>query len=203
MSPLTPAYDNKIARKYSVGTINHKVDNKIALQEDIGWPAEANVPVICLPAGMTDELGGKLLLETLPGIMSLNAELLILGKGSKEYGSLFSDLAKDKDHKVHIVAESDEGVRQMYAAADMALFCTDPAGLPELEHCLQYGAVPIAPSTKALKTYNPVQESGNSFLYEQLNHWHCFAAVVRAVETHKFPFDWRTIQKNCMESVKE
>ena len=89
----------------------------------------------------------------------------------------------------------------MYAAADAALFLADPSTLPELRHCLQYGVVPIASECGALENYNPIQESGNAFLYEKLDPWHCFAAIVRATETHCFPFDWRTIQKHCMESM--
>ena len=68
---------------------------------------------------------------------------------------------------------------------------------------MHYGAVPIAPRTPSLQNYNPVQESGNAFLYDELTKWHCFGAIVRALETFNFPFDWRTIQRHCMEEVIE
>ena len=37
------------------------------------------------------------------------------------------------------------------------------------------------------------------FMFEKITVWHAFAAVVRALETYRFPFDWKTIQKHCMQ----
>ena len=202
MTNLSPSYDNKIARKYSIKTLEHKVQNKTSLQEELGWPTEKRMPILCIPTGMSKDLGGELLKDVLPGLMTLGMEILILGKGSNEYGELFTKLTKEKGHRISIIKDDDEGKRKMYAAADMALFLTEPDNLTELQDALNYGAVPIAPTTKALKNYNPIQENGNSFLYEQPTQWHCFAAAVRALETQCFPFDWRTIQRNCMESAK-
>ena len=90
--------------------------------------------------------------------------------------------------------------RQMCTDLSFTLFLSDPATLPELSRCLQSGAVPVAPTTKLLKNYDPNQENGNAFLYEALTHWQAFAAVVRALETYRFPYDWKTIQKEGMEA---
>ena len=202
MINLSPSYDNKIAQKYSIKTLDHKVQNKIALQEELGWPAEKKIPILCISTGMTKELGGDLLKEVLPGILSLGVEVVVLGKGSNEYGELFTKLTEKNGHRIAIMKDTDESRRKMYAASDMALFLSDPTDLPELTHSLSYGVVPIAPINKKVQNYNAVQESGNAFLYDQLNMWHCFAAIIRAIETHNFPFDWKTIQRNGMETVK-
>jgi len=203
MHTLSPAYDNKIARKYSVRTIEHKIENKLALQESLGWPKEKRMPMLCIPTGVSDALGGPLLRALVPGILTQGISLLVLGKGTQEYGTMFTDLAKEKSYKIAILKNEDESIRSMYAAADMALFLVDPAPLPELECALRYGTVPIAPSTKALQNYNPVQENGNAFLFTEKTEWHAFAAIVRALETYNFPFDWRTIQRNCMQEAQE
>lgn len=200
MSALSPAFDAHIARKYSLGSLDQKVHNKSALQEELGWPKEPRRPLLCFPAGMTDDMGGALLKDVLPGILSLQVEILVLGKGSATYGTLFTELAKQQRHRVHIVAQTDADVSKMYAAADMAMFLSDTP-MKELEHCLSYGVVPVAPHMPSLEDYDPIQERGNAFLFETPTKWLAFAALVRAVETHKFPFDWRTIQRHCMESV--
>ncbi len=199
---MTPATDQKIAQRYTALSLEKKGKNKTSLQEELGWPAENKRPVLCLPAGMSEQLGGTLLEEVLPGILSLDVELLILGKGSSHYGALFTELANKHSHRVAIIPNDEVAIRKMYAAADMALFLADPSGGSEVEEALQYGVVPIAPTTNALEDYNPVQEAGNAFLYPETNMWQCFGGIIRAIETHKFPFDWRTIQKHCMESVK-
>lgn len=203
MHTLSPAQDSVIARKYSMKSLQDKVENKIALQRELGWPAEAKRAMLCLPCGMSDELGGHLLKEVLPGILSLPVEIVIRGKGSAAYGSLFSQLTKSYGHRIAILPNDDDTVRKMYAASDMALFLSDPSALPELRHCLDYGIVPISPACGDLTNYDPNQEAGNAFTFEKPTVWHCFAAAVRAMETYRFPFDWRTIQKHAMGKSME
>ena len=198
---LSPHTDSTIAHRYSSSSLDQKLLNKTALQEEIGWPAEPKRPMLCLPAGMSEKLGGPLLQELLQGLLALPIELLIIGKGSASYGTLFTRLSKEHRHRLHILADTEENHRKMYAAADMALFLSDPSSLKELRACLQYGVVPISVPASALEDYDPVQESGNAFLYEHPNSWLAFASLVRAVETYKLPFDWRTIQKHGMETV--
>jgi glycogen synthase len=159
--------------------------------------------MVCLPAGMTEELGGELLQALLPGLFTLQTEVLVLGKGSATYGALFTKLAKEQKHRLAIVPEKPEDMQAMYAACDMALFLSDAIPQKELTLCLKYGVVPICLPSSLLDDYNPVQETGNAFVYEQPTMWSCFAALVRAVETYKFPFDWKTIQKHCLESVRD
>ncbi len=208
MHPFLPSFDPLIARKFSIGSLDLKLQNKTALQRELGWPAEPRRPVLCLPQGMTDKLGGELLVQTLPGLLTLPLELLILGKGSERFGALFTKLAADQNHRVHIVTEEEKDVHLMLAAADMALFLTDPADVDVVGRCLHYGVVPIAlegsehgRGTTLLEDYDPVQETGNAFLFAARSPWSVFASFVRAAETYKFPFDWRTIQRHCMETA--
>ncbi len=203
MPTISPSTDTHLVHKYSYTTLEQKIRNKTALQEELGWPEETKVPMICLPAGMTDALGGEVLQRLLPGLLaSTNAQLLILGKGSAEYGTLFTKIQKEYRHRIAIIPEKETDVHRMYAAADMALFLTNPPS-KELTISLSYGVIPVSPSIDILENYNPVQEAGNSFLIEGKTEWHAFAALVRAIETYKFPYDWRTIQKHAMESVKK
>ena len=199
MTPLSPAYDTKIARRYSARTLENKVENKTSLQREIGWPMEPKMPILCLPSGMSEELGGTLFRQILPGLLALPVALLVLGKGATEYGELFTSLARERGHRIAILPTTEDGMRKMYAAADLALFLADPSGSEELNACLQYGVVPVAPEIKGLADYNPIQETGDSFLFAETNPWLAFAALVRALETFKFPFDWRTIARHGME----
>lgn len=202
MTPLSPSYDNKIARKYSVKTLEEKVKNKTALQEELGWVAEPKRPILCIPSGMTEALGGKLFEEVLTGIEELPVELVVRGRGSEKYGKLFTQLSKDQKHRTAILADDDATLRKMLAASDMALFFATPEK-SELELVLRYGVVPVSLPGVKLDNYNPIQEAGNAFIYENATSWQCFAAIVRALETFKFPYDWRTIQRHAMESVEE
>lgn len=201
MPTFTPDIDRTIARTYSVKTLEGKVQNKVALQQELRWPEEPKRALLCLPAGMTDGLGGALLRELLPGLLTLPLNLVILGKGSSSYGKLFTELAKEESHRIAIIPNEETMIRKMYAGCDMALFCEASSKQPELRTCLRYGVVPIAPLEEHLLDYNPNQERGTAFTYSEPTPWHAFTAIVRALETFRFPFDWKTIQRQCMEQA--
>lgn len=187
---------------FSAGSLDRKVANKLTLQHAWGWVKEPKRAMVCFPFGMTDKLGGSLLKELLPGILSLNCELVILGKGSAEYGTLFTNLQKKHPHRVKILKNDPEEIEKMLAACDMAMCLAEPDD-SEIQECLRNGVVPVSLASPYLADYNPVQESGNAFVFEQPVVWHAFGALVRALETFKFPYDWRTIQRHAMESVQK
>lgn len=83
-------------------------------------------------------------------------------------------------------------------ASDMAL-CFE---FNDVEELLMHGIIPV--SYKGMKTqnYDPNQETGNSFIYNENNHWAIFAALVRAMETFRFPYDWKNIVREGLKSVK-
>ena len=189
--------------KRTAGLLELKQQRKTMLQESFGWPAEPKRPMACLPAGMSEKLGGAVFEELLPGLLTLPLELLVVGKGSASYGSLFTKLSKEHRHRVHIIPDAEEAQREMYEACDIALFLSDPRNMKELPLCLTTGIVPVSLPCPMLENYDPVQEVGNAFLYDSPNAWQCFAGLVRAIETYKLPFDWRTIQRNGMERLHE
>lgn len=197
MTPSSTA-DKAIFRPYDATTLEYKVQNKTALQEELGWAAEPKKAIVCIPMGVSDALGGKLLEEVLPGLLELPIEILILGKGSASYGQMLTQLAKEQKHRVAIIPNDAKMVAKMFAASDMALFLCPSAGTQEVTQALNYGTIPVTPAGAGLQDYNPNQESGNAFTYQKENAWHCYGALVRALETFKFPYDWKTIQKECM-----
>lgn len=201
MTPLSPSADTVIARPYGIHSLEQKVQNKVALQEELGWTPEPKRAMVCLPTGMSEKLGGELLKEVLPGLLMLPIEIVILGKGSSSYGAYLTEIAKEHRHRVAIINNDEASVRKMFAAADMSLFLAESTTMPELHVSMRYGTIPVCPANKILTSYDPNQESGEAFVFEKMSPWLCFAAVVRALETYRFPFDWRTIQKHCMEKM--
>lgn len=162
---------------------------------------EPKQPIVCIPTAISESMGGKLLDEVLQGLLELPIGIVILGKGSKKYGDLFTKLSKDSGHRIGILPDDEESVRRMIAGSDIALFCTDkPRDMLELT--LRYGCIPVAAKSDLLQNYNPAQEVGNAFVFEESTGWQCFAALVRALETFKFPYDWRTIQRHAIESME-
>ena len=183
--------------------LSRKLISKSNLQKKLDWPVEGKHAVVCLPMGLTKVLGGEIFENVIDGLLTLPIEILILGKGSSSYGELVKELQEKNEHRIAIIPNDKNEIAEMYLASDMAVFLSDPSDSVELGLCLANGVVPITPETKMLEAYNPVQEKGNSFMYQKQDPWHCFAAIVRALETYIFPFDWKTIQKQCVKSVTE
>lgn len=181
-------------------SLDRKAERKKDFQEQLGWPTESKRALLCIPTGVSDSLGGALLKELLPGLLQMPMQIVVLGKGPASYGTYLSQLAEAFPLRLGIIPHQEHSVASMLAAADMSLFLTDPANVPELRKCLENGAVPVSLQTNALKNYDPNQESGTAFLFEKPTVWHAFAAVIRALETFRFPYDWKTIQKEGMEA---
>ena len=198
---FSPSYDNKIFRKFSARTLEAKVENKLLFQEELGWVKEAKIPLLCIPGGMSAPQGGQWFKEVLEGILTQNCQILVRGKGSEEFGKIFTNLEREYPHRVKILRDDETLERKMYAASDLGLFFSG-AETAELLNCLSYGTVPVSPAHPQLHDYNPVQESGNAFLADPETRWSWFAALVRGLETYKLPYDFRTIQRQCMETVQ-
>lgn len=49
-----------------------------------------------------------------------------------------------------------------------------------------------------LQEFNPLKNEWNSFLYDEMNAWSIFYAIVRYLENYKFPFDNKNLVKNIL-----
>jgi hypothetical protein len=83
-------------------------------------------------------------------------------------------------------------------AADAALVFEEKQST--IQALFQKGVVPVAYSkSPLLMNYHPNEETGNSFTYNSFNPWDIFAAIVRACETHHFPYDWQHIIRSILK----
>lgn len=116
------------------------------------------------------------------GLDELDARFRVLGPGLKGLSHAFS-------------------MEEALEEAHMWVVLSDH--LPkEFEMVVERGIVPVMlPGLhKAAENYNPVQESGNAFLFPKLNHWQVYSALVRAIENFSFSYDWENVrsQGRCM-----
>jgi hypothetical protein len=89
----------------------------------------------------------------------------------------------------------EKEIDRLLLAADLAVLFNHQTELVQL--LKNYGVVMIADDNcPLLENYRPNEESGNAFLFDQKDLWSVFAAIVRALETFRFPFDWQHIIRN-------
>ena len=131
--------------------------------------------------------------QLLEGSTALNVEIVVLADTNLDSFSFAH---------VHHVPYNEKNRERLMKSADMMV------ALPhnDIEEWLLNGVVPITNLRDGLLNYNPTKETGNSFLYEgaskKADHWKIFAAIVRALETYKFPYDWKHIVGSGVQSVR-
>ncbi len=200
MSTLTPAYDNKIYQKYSRKMLQNKEKNKIAFCQDFGLDYNKKTPLLCLTFPLTEKNNLDMLHDVIQGILEQDAIVAVTGIGTKKFQDFFNELAKEQPKRIAIVSDNDGNKRKVYAASDIALItCTSEECKEEMEKAMNYGVIPICPPNDLAEDYNGAQESGNAFYYKENSPWNFFASLIRAMENFKFPYDWKTIQKNAMD----
>lgn len=131
--------------------------------------------------------------EILEGVAAINMEVIVLADSNIDEFSI---------PHVIFLPYSRVNRKNLLESCDMALV------LPfnDVEEFLLNGIVPISAQKDGvkdgLKDYNPNFETGNSFTYKNESSWGVFAALVRAMETFKFPFDWRNIVREGVNGMK-
>lgn len=104
------------------------------------------------------------------------------------------------------VVELPEFRADRHAGLDCLIICSDNlADSRVAESALAAGVIPviaeeIAPKAWA-QNYDAQAESGNAFFARDCSGYALFAAAVRALETHKFSYDWQGLARNAAETA--
>lgn len=106
-----------------------------------------------------------------------------------------------------VVVEMEMPDAKLLLPCDLALILSaDLADSPLAATALSVGCVPVLAESIAPKAaaeeYDPVSEQGNSFYAREATIWSLFAAVARAVETYRFPYDWQGIVRSALTAAK-
>lgn len=89
-------------------------------------------------------------------------------------------------------------IEKYLLAADMALLFEEH--MLQIESLMKKGVVIIGhKKSPLLENYHPNNETGNSFTFEANNPWNIFMAMVRALETFKFPYDWDNMVRGMLK----
>ena len=182
-----PQTDKLISTPYSAQTFDRKVENKLALQRELGLTVDANVPLIAMITRLSGQKGLDLVECVLPEIMNTGAELVILGMGESRYVDLFSWAQWKYPLQVSANFQMNSALsHKLYAAADMFLMPSlfEPCGLSQLIS-LRYGTLPITRETGGLRdtvlAYNEYTGDGNGFTFLYYNAHDMLHVIENAV----------------------
>ncbi|HDN79482.1 MAG: glycogen synthase GlgA [Chloroflexi bacterium] len=203
---FNPATDPHIAANYDINSLDKRIKNKLALQEEAKLPVDAQVPLIGMISRLTDQKGLDILVEILDHLFdNFDVQFVLLGTGEQHYHDRLSRIAQEYPKNMGLFLTFNAPLAQrIYAGSDMFLMPSkfEPCGLGQMI-AMHYGSVPIVRATGGLadtvQDYDPRREVGTGFVFERYDRWALFAAIVRALEHYKNPSVWRKIQLQGMQ----
>ena len=202
-----PATDALIARRYDAARLAAKRDNKRALQQRMGLPADADVPLFGFVGRLTAQKGVDLIAEAAGEILATPAQLAVLGAGERKLEDALRTLARARPREVAIGTGFDEPLAHLIeAGADAFLMPSrfEPCGLNQM-YSQRYGTPPIAHATGGLcdsivDCTPAALASGTAtgFLFHDPSADALVATIKRAIAAYRDPATWQALQRNGM-----
>lgn len=202
-----PEKDKHIEKKYTIKTLDKKIENKKALAEKFGIEFKEDVPYIGMISRLYDGKGFDLVKKAFKDLMKLDIHLILLGTGDKKYHKFFEESLAKYSNKFSCYLGFDEELAHLIeAGSDMFLMPSkfEPCGLNQM-YSLMYGTVPIVRETGGLadtvQNYKPADGSGNGFVFKEYDAKAMVAEVKTAVDLFKKDQkSWLKIMKTGMKS---
>ncbi|HEX7735842.1 MAG TPA: glycogen/starch synthase [Ktedonobacteraceae bacterium] len=147
-----PATDSELVAQYtSDNALAARAENRAALRQEFGLPANPAVPLIGIVSRLVDQKGFDLLAEIAAELRDLPLQLVVLGTGHARYERLFRDLAASTENVRVRIGFDNALSHRIYAGADLFLMPSafEPGGLGQLI-ALRYGTLPIVHATGGL-----------------------------------------------------
>ena len=182
-----PATDPALAVNYDItNVLDHKWQNKLALQQELGLVQDQGKFVIGLISRLTNQKGLDLVNAIVPELMDGNTQVIVLGTGDKQYEDTFRYYENAYRGMFSACIQYDESrAHRIYAGADALLVPSrfEPCGLTQL-NAMHYGTLPIVRETGGLKDtvepYNVFNGEGNGFTFDRYDAGLLLDAVNRA-----------------------
>jgi starch synthase len=199
-----PESDKFIHKNYNAKTATLKKENKTALQNKLKLTTNTEIPLFSTISRLVSQKGIDLIIDLIPQLMALNAQLVILGKGDEALEDALLDASKKYPEYLSVCIGYDEALaHQITAAADFFLMPSrfEPCGLNQM-YSQRYGTIPIVRKTGGLAdtvTDRPDHTANNTgIIFEQDNSDELLQAINRGLALFKNKPDWKNIQHNAM-----
>ncbi|MBR3804912.1 MAG: glycogen synthase GlgA [Clostridia bacterium] len=202
----SPEKDERVFANYSAKDLSGKAVCKKELQKMLGLPEKENVPVIAMISRLVGHKGVDLLKGVIDELLCENVQLVILGKGEKQYEDFFRKIQDEYSSKARaVIAYNKDLSSKIYSGADIFLMPSksEPCGLSQMI-AARYGTVPVVRKTGGLadsiKPFNLDRKSGNGFRFENYNAHEMLYVLKDAVYTYKDKPVWDKIVQTAMKT---
>ena len=205
-----PETDPALAVNYGLGNVlEHKMENKLALQKELGLEQDEGKFVLGLISRLTNQKGLDLVSAVIPQVLDGNTQIVVLGTCDKVYEDTFRGYEDAYKGTVSACIQYDEArAHRIYAGADALLVPSrfEPCGLTQL-NAMHYGTLPIVRETGGLKDtvepYNTFSGEGNGFTFDRYESGLLLDAINRAKTlyfTNRYHWD-EVVQRDMAKDV--
>ncbi len=200
-----PANDPHLRQTFTADTLEKRVANKIALQEEMGLEVNSKTFLVGIVTRLVEQKGIDLVLQVLDRFMAYNdAQFVLLGTGDRYYETQMWQLASRYPGRMaSYLLYNDVLARRIYAGSDAFLMPSrfEPCGISQMM-ALRYGCVPIVRRTGGLVDTvfhnNPTKQAGNGYCFDRYEPLDLFSCMVRASEAFRFKDEWQRLQQRGM-----
>ena len=205
-----PETDPALAVNYGLGNVlEHKMENKLALQKELGLEQDEGKFVLGLISRLTNQKGLDLVSAVIPQVLDGNTQIVVLGTGDKVYEDTFRGYEDAYKGTFSACIQYDESrAHRIYAGAGALLVPSrfEPCGLTQL-NAMHYGTLPIVRETGGLKDtvepYNTFSGEGNGFTFDRYESGLLLDAINRAKTlyfTNRYHWD-EVVQRDMAKDV--
>ncbi len=191
-----PTRDAALATPFDARSIAGKETVRAALLRELGL--EDGGPLFAVISRLAHQKGIDLLLEALPRVLELGADLAVVGNnGDLAYEAALEEAATVHPGRIFThVGFEDTLAHRLYAGADFFLMPSryEPCGLGQLI-AQRYGTVPIVRHTGGL--VDTVQDGLTGFSFQNATPQAFVQALERACKAWRGR-RWNTLRRRCM-----
>jgi starch synthase len=205
----SPAHSPHLESHYDPVRLSGKKICKNLLQRELELEENPEAPIFTVISRLAPQKGLDLVLDNVEYLVSLGAQLALLGTGEPALEQGFLKMARAHPNRVAVRVGFDEGLAHRFLAGGDALLMPsrqEPCGLTQI-YALRFGTLPLVRRTGGLADTvvdaNPASIANNTatgFMFEPESSWVLGETIGRACDLYQQnPRAWAEIQRRGMK----
>jgi len=202
---VNPSTDQYLVKNFDINTLEKRIANKTALQEEIGLNVSKSAFLVGMVTRLVEQKGLDLLIQVLERFLSYtDAQFVILGTGDRYYETQMWQIASRFPGRMSAQILYNAALSQrIYGGTDAFLMPSrfEPCGISQMV-ALRYGSVPIVRRTGGLvdtvQHHVPSLDQGNGYCFDRYEPLDLYTCMIRAWEGFSYKEPWQALQKRGM-----